>query len=102
MLGAGAAAKCLRRVPSRAAVAGRDRPRRRDDLLHFAAIAVAMEDEIAAGGERALRPFADLSAERPHRQIVGDEHAVEADLAADHLGSRARDNVAGAFGSIAM
>ena len=48
-------------------------------------VAVAMEDEIAAGGKRPRRSLADFAAERLHRQIVGDEDAIEADLATDRL-----------------
>ena len=44
-----------------------------------------MQGEIAAGCERQLRPLAEPAAERPHRQIVGDENAVEPDLASNDL-----------------
>jgi len=44
-----------------------------------------MKREIAAGGQRALCSFANLAAECPHRQIVGDEYAIKADLTADDL-----------------
>ena len=48
----------LRRAPSRAAVSGEIGPRCRNDLLHLAGVAVAMQGEIAAGVERSPRPLA--------------------------------------------
>jgi hypothetical protein len=63
----------------------RNRPDGRSNLLHLTRVAVAVEGKIAAGSQCPPRPFADCSAECPHRQIVGDENAVEADFSADNL-----------------
>jgi hypothetical protein len=49
-----------------------------------------VQGKIAAGGERLPRPLPEAAAERPHRQIVGHQNAVEPDLAADDLGDQAR------------
>ena len=65
-----------------------------------AAVAVAVQHEVAAGGERPPRALAEAAAQRAHRQIVGDQHAVEADLAADDLADHRGDNVAGAAESM--
>ena len=40
--------------------------------------------------------------QRPHRDVVRDQHAVEADIAADDAVDHDRDNVAGAASSIAV
>ena len=83
----GAAPRRARAARRPAGVIGR---RGRGDLLHLVELAVAMQGKIAAGGERPPRPLAEAAAERPHREIVGHQHAVEADLAADDLVDHAR------------
>ncbi len=44
-----------------------------------------MKDDIAAGGECRLGAGAEAAAQRLHRQVVGEQEAVEADVSADDL-----------------
>ena len=54
------------------------------DLHHFGHPSVAVEGDVAAGGERPCRPLAQRAPERLHRQIVRQEQPVEADMRPDH------------------
>ena len=82
--------------PSRAAVSGEIGRAAATTSSISRGVAVAVQGEIAAGGERLPRPLAEPAAERPHRQIVRDENAVKTDLAADDLRDQRGDKVAGA------
>ena len=44
-----------------------------------------MQREIAPGAEGALGALGETALERAHRDVVGDQHAVEADVLADHI-----------------
>src|SRR5438128_1393782 len=58
----------------------------------------AMEDDVAAGDEGRLRAPGEGARERFHRDIVGHEQAVEADLAADDGPDDGRGERGGAVG----
>src|SRR5262249_37712833 len=57
----------------------------RCDLLHFGKVAVAMEDEVAARGQRLPDPFGNRARQSPHRQIVAHQGSGESDKTANHL-----------------
>ena len=83
--------------------AGQRAWRPRATAVISAIVAVAVQDHVAAGGQRARwRARSKSPLERLHRQVVAHQQAVEADLAADDLArSRVREVVAGRSGSMA-
>src|SRR6185437_4571267 len=81
----------LRRKRHLAAAAQAERRRlrewrqRRNDALHLGELARAMEHEIAAGLHRGARARRKIAFQSLHRKVIGDQHAIEAHPAADHL-----------------
>ena len=55
----------------------------RDDLGQLGPRAVAVEHEVASGGDRPARPLAQAARQRLHAEIVGHQQPAKADLVAD-------------------
>ena len=61
-----------------------------DDFPHLGHVAVAVQHQIATGVERALCTLGETAGKRTHRDIVRDQHAVEADFPPDHAADHSR------------
>ena len=90
--GSVAASAARRAAPRRPAPAPRPASagRRLGHRRHLVGVAVAVQDHVAAGAERAVRPLGEAAAQRLHRQVVGHQQPAEADLLADQPDHRRR------------
>ena len=60
------------------------------DRLRLAPIAVAMQGDVDAGGEKPFRFLAERPRQSLHRKVIGEQQPVEADRPADHLADDSR------------